>query len=91
MKVYKEIEIYVDGCSNKCEVGFHIDADDCRLALEDNPKDGEHAVLRSFSDFIRFFNAVPEEIYTGFNDHQRKIIGENLETVLAKVKGNSVV
>lgn len=91
MKVYKEVEIYVDGCSNQCEVGFHLDADDCRLALEDNPKDGEQAVLRSFSDFIRFFNAVPDDIYTGFNDKQREVIGGHLEAVMAKIKGNSVV
>jgi hypothetical protein len=91
MKVYKEIEIYVDGCSNKCEVGFHLDADDVRLAIEDNHQDSEQSVLRAFSDFITFYKSVPNEIYDGFNDHQRKIIGEHLETILAKVKGNSVV
>jgi hypothetical protein len=89
--MYKEIEIYVDGSRNTCEVGFHIDADDCRLAIEDNHQEGENAVLRCFSDFIVFFKSVPDEIYTGFNDAQRKIIGEHLEIILAKVKGNSVV
>ncbi|MFZ4856157.1 MAG: hypothetical protein ACOYL3_07145 [Desulfuromonadaceae bacterium] len=91
MKVYKEIEFYTDGGRSTCEVAFYLDADDVRLAIEDNPKDGEQAVLRSFSDFIRFFNAVPDDIYSGFNEHQRKIIGDNLGSVLAKVKGNSVV
>lgn len=91
MKVYKEIEFYTDGGRSTCEVAFYLDADDVRLAIEDNPKDGEQAVLRSFADFIRFFQAVPDEVYAGFNDSQRKIIGENFETLLAKVKGNSVV
>lgn len=90
MKVYKEIEIYVDGCKNTCEVGFHIDADDCRLAIADNHQDGEKSVLCAYSDFIRFFNSVPDEIHAGFNEHQRKVIGEHLETILAKVKGNPV-
>lgn len=91
MKVYKEIEFYTDGGRNTVEVAFYIEADDIVASIEDNPKDGEQAVLRSFADFIKFFNAVPDEIYAGFNEHQRKVIGEHLETVLAKVKGNSVV
>jgi hypothetical protein len=91
MKVYKEIEFYTDGGRSTCEVAFYLDADDVRMAIEDNPKDGEQAVLRSFADFIKFFNAVPDEIYVGFNEHQRKVIGVHLETVLAKVKGDLVV
>jgi hypothetical protein len=91
MKIYKDIEIYVDGCKNTCEVGFHIDADDCRLAIADNHQEGEAAVLRGFSDFISFFNSVPEEIYTGFTDKHREILSEHLEKVLTKIKGADVV
>ena len=91
MKVYKDIEIYTDGRRQSIEVSFVVDADDIVAAIKENPKDGEQAVLRSFADFIRFYQSVPDEIYAGFNDHQRKVIGEHLEAVLVKVKGNSVV
>lgn len=91
MRIYKDIEIYTDGGQQSVEVSFVIYADDIVAAIEENPKDGEQAVLRSFADFIRFYQSVPDEIYTGFNEHQRKVIGEHLETVLTKIKGNSVV
>lgn len=88
MQVYKTIEFYVDGCKNACEIAIHIDADDCRAAIQENPKDGERAVLGSFSDFISFWQAVPDEIYAGFTDKHREILSENIEKVLSKIKGN---
>lgn len=89
MKVYKDIEFYTDGGRNTVEVAFLIDTDDIVASIEDDPKGGEQAVLRSFADFIKFFNAVPDEIYAGFNAHQRKVIGDHLETVLSKLKGST--
>ena len=91
MKIYKNMEFYVDGCKNTFEIAIHIDADDCRAAIEENPTEGERAVLMSFSDFIGFWKAVPDEIYAGFTDKHREILSENLEKVLAKIKGDSVV
>lgn len=90
MKVSKYITICDDFRSHQFEVSVDVDADDIRCAIQED-KESEQGVLRSFSDFIRYSQAVPDEIYAGFNDHQRKIIGEHLEAVLAKIKGNSVV
>ena len=90
MKVSKYITICDDFRNHQFEVSVDVDADDIRCAITED-KESEQGVLRSFSDFIRYSQSVPDEIYAGFNDQQRKVIGEHLETVLAKVKGNSVV
>ena len=87
MKISKFITITDDSRSHDFEVFVDVEADDIRCAIRENPQDGESAVLASFSDFIRFWQAVPDEIYSGFNDKQRKIISENLEKTLAKVLG----
>ena len=89
MKIEKTITITDCFRSYDFEVSVDVDADDICAAIREDTKHGESAVLGSFSDFIRFWQAVPDEIYAGFNDHQRKIIGENLEKTLAKVKGES--
>lgn len=89
MRIEKTIQITDCFRSHNFEVAVDIDADDIRLATTEDPTGGESAVLRSFSDFIRFFQAVPDEIYQGFNDSQRKVIGENLEKTLAKVRGEA--
>lgn len=90
MKVSKYITICDDFRSHQFEVSVDVDTDDISCAIQED-KESEQGVLRSFSDFIRYSQAVSDEIYAGFNDQQRKIIGEHLETVLAKVKGNLVV
>lgn len=90
MKVSKHITICDDFRNHQFEVSVDVDADDIRCAIQED-KESEQGVLRSFSDSIRYSQAVPDEIYAGFNDQQRKVIGEHLETVLAKVKGNLVV
>jgi len=86
MKVSKHITITDCFRSHEFEVSVDIDADDIRCAIQED-KESEQGVLRSFSDFIRYSQAVPDEIYAGFNDQQRKVIGEHLETVLTKVRG----
>lgn len=91
MRIEKAITITSDYHSQSIEVYIDIDADDIRAAIQETPKDGERAVLGSFSDFIRFWQAVPDEIYAGFNDKQREIISDNIEKVLQKIKGGSVV
>ena len=69
------------------EVDVYIDIDDIVAAIREDTKSGVNGVLRSFSDFIGFWQAVPDDIYAEFNDKQRAIITEHLEKTLAKVKG----
>lgn len=90
MKISKYITICDDFRNHEFEVSVDVDADDIRCAIQED-KESEQGVLRSFSDFIRYSQAVPDEIYAGFNAEMRKYIGGHLETALAKVKGNSVV
>ena len=87
MRVEKFITISDCFRSHEFEVAVDVTVDDIRGAIRENPKGGESAVLGSFSDFIRFWQAVPDEIYAGLNDAQRGIITEHLVAVLAKVKG----
>lgn len=90
MKVSKYITICDDFRSHQFEVSVDIDSDDIRCAIQED-KESEQGVLRSFADFIRYSQSVPDEIYAGLNDKQRETIGGHLETVLTKIKGNSVV
>jgi hypothetical protein len=85
MKVSKFITICDDFRNHEFEVSVDVDADDIRCAITED-KENEQGVLRSFGDFIRYSQAVPDEIYAGFNDKQREVIGGHLETVLAKVR-----
>ena len=75
MKVSKFITITDCFRSHEFEVSVDVDANDIRCAITED-KESESGVLRSFSDFIRYSQSVPDEIYIGFNDYQRKIIGE---------------
>lgn len=84
MKVSKFITISDCFRSHEFEVSVGVDHDDIRCAIQED-KDSESQVLRSFADFIRYSQAVPDEIYEGFNDAARKIIGENLSNCLRKI------
>ncbi|HBA70728.1 MAG TPA: hypothetical protein DCZ63_00540 [Geobacter sp.] len=87
MKVSKYITITDCFRSHEFEVSVDVDLDDIRCAIRED-KESEPRVLQSFSDFIRFSQSVPDEIYAGFNDHMRKVIGDHFETILAKIKAH---
>ena len=84
MKVTKYIQICDDFRNHQFEVSVDIDLEDIRCAIQED-KESESEVLRSFSDFFRFSQAVPDEIYTGFNDKQREVISGHLSSLLSKI------
>lgn len=85
MKVSKYITICDDFRQHSFEVSVDVDADDIRCAITED-KDSESGVLRSLSDFIRYSQSIPDEIYIGLNDQQRKIISEHFESLLSKIR-----
>ena len=70
------------------EIEVDIDLDDIVAAIREN-KDSLNAVIGSFSDFIRFWQAIPEDMWLEFNEAQCKIIVEHLGKVCDKLGGRS--
>ena len=83
MKVTTTVDIY------NHEIDVQIDLDDIVAAIRED-KDSLNAVLQSFSDFIRFWQAIPGDMWLEFNEPQCKIIVEHLGKVCDKLGGRHI-
>lgn len=71
------------------EIDVEITLEDIVAAIRED-KDSLNSVLRSFSDFMTFWKAIPDDIWLEFHESQCKIIVEHLGKVCDKLGGRNI-